>query len=68
MFAWKAHYPYEQTLSLGSNTEALRAKIDECVVDWTKALDLCKLLDENWKVLEVQIKEENTLNNSSLWR
>ena len=68
MFAWKAHYPYEQTLSHGFNTGALRAKIDEVVADWSTALDLCQLLDENWKVLEAQIKEENTQNNSSMWR
>ena len=68
MFAYKVHYPYEQTLSHGFNTEALRAKIGEVVVDWTMALDLCKVLDENWKVFEAQVKEENTRNSSSLWR
>ena len=68
MFAYKAHNPYEQTLALGNNTEVIRNKIDEVAADWTTALDLCNLLDETWKVIKVQIKEDHTINNSSLWR
>ena len=46
----------------------MRSKIVEMEAEWSKVLDQCNILDENWKTFAQQINQENTINNSSWWR